>query len=188
MCRFITAVVPADADLQASTPLLDKYDMSFKEVKTSFVGAQLESDRYVRATRSACDCDSVLGSASPQREAEQTTIPHSTNIEKLRKKGWSQHKIERWLSEKSGSLDRRQQQDKSKHDAELTQWCEFISALLLSGFTKRLGLLLHMYKGSIDDERIRIKRIEHLSLSEQLDNELLSMDEDVLYIIEKVNR
>lgn len=185
MCRFITAVVPTDTDLQASKPLLDKYGMSFKEIRNSFIEAQLDGDRYVRATRSVCDCDSALGSASDQQEGSQTERTHAAEIEKLRKKGWSQHKIERWLAEKSGSSDRHQQQDRSKHDAELTQWREFISALLSDGITKRLGLLLHMYNGRLEDEQLRIKRIERLSLSEQFDNALLVMDEDVLYMVSK---
>jgi hypothetical protein len=185
MCRFITAVVPTVTDLQASRPLLDNYGMSFKEIRNSFIEAQLGGDRYVRATRSVCDCDSALGSASDQQETSQADRTHAAEIEKLRKKGWSQHKIERWLAEKSGSSDRHQRQDQSNHDAELTHWREFIGALLSDGFTKRLGLLLHMYNGRLEDEQIRIKRIELLSLSGQLDKALLAMDEDVLYMVSK---
>jgi hypothetical protein len=78
-----------------------------------------------------------------------------------------------------------QQSHRSKQDAELRQWREFINALLSGGFTERLGLLLHMYNGRLEDEQIRIKRIECLSLSEQFDNALLVMDEDVLYMVSK---
>jgi hypothetical protein len=42
-----------------------------------------------------------------------------------------------------------------------------------------------MYNGRLEDEQIRIKRIECLSLSEQFDNALLVMDEDVLYMVSK---
>ena len=185
MCRFITAVLSADTSLQASKPLLDKYEMSFKEIKNSFVEAQLDGDRYVRATRSPCDCNSALGSAHGQHEAAKV-VTHFADIDKLRKKGWSHHKIERWLAEKSGSLERHQQQDQSKNHAELTQWREFIRDLLSEGFTERLGLLLHMYTGRLEDEQIQIKRIECLPLSEQFETALQTMEPDVLYMVSKI--
>ncbi len=182
MCRFITAVVPAGIDLHSAKPLLDKYGMSFKEVRNPFLEAQLEGDRYLRATRSTCDCDSVLGSAS-NREAIQTAAADTGDIEKLKKKGWSQHKIERWLAEKSGTTDRHQHTDRSKSVAELVQWREFISAMLSDKSTDRLGLLIHMYNGTLEDEQIQIKGINHISLSEQFENSLLEMEEDVLYLV-----
>lgn len=182
MCRFITAAVPADIDLPAVKPLLDKYGMSFKEVRNSFVESQLEGDRYARVTGSVCDCDTVLGSVSAQGEV-QTKATVSGDIEKLKKKGWSQHKIERWLAEKSGATDRHQEADRSKSVAELAQWREFISVMLLDKSTNRLGLLIHMYSGSLEDEQIQIKRINRISLSEQFENSLLEMEEDVLYML-----
>lgn len=183
MCRFITAVVPADIDLQSVKPLLDKYGMSFEEVRNSFVESQLEGDRYVRATRSVCDCDTGLGSSSDSPGEVLTVATVSNDIDKLKKKGWSQHKIERWLAEKSGTVDRNQQAVRSKNDAELAQWREFISAMFSDTITKRLGLLIHMYNGTLEDEQIQIKRINRISLSEQFENKLLEMEEDVLYMI-----
>jgi hypothetical protein len=185
MCRFITAVVPADTDFQASRSLLDKYGMSFEEVRNSSVEAQLDGDRYVRATRSACDCDSVLGSAAIRREEMRAPETDFVEIGKLQKKGWSQHKIERWISEKSAHSERHQGQALNSQDAELARWREFVSTFLSSGFAKRLGILMHMYSGRLEDEQIRIKRIERLSLSKELDHELLGMDEDVLYMVSK---
>lgn len=185
MCRFITAVVSTGAALQSFKPLLDKYEMSFEEIKNPYVEAQVDGDFYVRATRSSCDCNSALGSASNQQEASQEDVTHSSEVAKLRKKGWSEHKIERWLAEKTGSSDRHQQQERSKLDAELTRWREFIDAVLSDGFTKRFGLLLHMYRGGLEDERIQIKRKEHILLSEHFENVMLTIDEDVLYMVSK---
>jgi hypothetical protein len=74
----------------------------------------------------------------------------------------------------------------NKHDAELARWCEFIGAMLSGGFTKRFGLLLHMYNGHLEVEQIRIKRFEQLLMLERLNTDLLAMDEDVLYMFSKV--
>lgn len=185
MCRFITAVVPADIDQDSLRPILDKYGMYFKEVNNPFVNEQLGGEVLVKATRSICECDTALGAGSRLKETDQTGLTHSHEIDKLRKKGWSQHKIERWLVEKSNSAERRLTIETDKYDAELAQWCEFITLVLSNGIAKRLGLLLHMYNGNLEEEQIRIKRFERLTVTESLCNDLLTMDEDVLYTVSK---
>ncbi len=175
MCRFITAVIPADADLTAEKPLLDKYAMSFEVINNSFVQAQINGDRYVRATRAFCDCDSFLGGANL---AKKTAVKTSSHVEKLRKKGWSPHKIERWLAEKSAAS---QDRAENQHGEEQKHWTAFIGALL-EGRTKRIGLMVHMYSGRVDEEQVQIKRVERVLLSD-LSEVLSRMDHDILYMI-----
>lgn len=170
MCRIITAVVPADFDLSARKLLLEQYGMSFEEIKNSFVEAQINGDRYVRATRAFCDCDALLG-------IEPKVAVKPSDIEKRRKKGWSSNKIERWLAEKSiASKDRAE-----KRAGELKHWNAFIDKLLRGG-AKRLGLLVHIYSGRIDEEKVELQRVERVLLSD-LDKVLLRMELDVLYMI-----
>ena len=45
-----------------------------------------------------------------------------------------------------------------------------------------MGILLHWYSGSLDDEKIEIKSIERIPLTDELEKNLLSMSEDVLYL------
>jgi hypothetical protein len=90
--------------------------MLFKELKNSFVAAQINGDRYFRATGSTCDCETAFGSNSGQYQDDEAGHTHSSDIEKHRKKGWSQHKIERGLAEKSGSIDRHQRQERFDED------------------------------------------------------------------------
>ncbi|MBY0546647.1 MAG: hypothetical protein K2W95_05115 [Candidatus Obscuribacterales bacterium] len=181
MCRFITAVVPAGFDLLASKVLLERHEMSFTEISNPFVQSQLGGDQYLRATRCMCDCDSALGSAAQPQGAAQKAVPDLAEIARLRKKGWSQHKIDRWLAEKSGSLERHKKH--SEREAELTLWRNFIGDLLSEGAAKRLGLLLHTYSGTLQSEQVQIKRFEKLALSDLSENALLAMEEDVVYTV-----
>jgi hypothetical protein len=180
MCVFITAVVPADTDLRASRPLLGKYGMSFKRIINPFIEAQLvEGELFVRATRLGCDCDSILGSA--RNREEDVRAVGNRDIEKLRKKGWSQEKIERWLSEKSRSITSHHQKVRGKRDEEITRWQDFIGAFLSEGIAKRLGLLMHDYNGLLEEEQFRIESVEHISLSKKLEDQLITMNQNVLY-------
>lgn len=61
-------------------------------------------------------------------------------------------------------------------------WKEFISAVLLSGGTEQLGLLLHSYNGSLHDS-IKLQGRETILLSQVSDDWLGHMKEDVLYTI-----
>jgi hypothetical protein len=186
MCQFISAVIPADTDQVSLKPLLDKYGMSFKEIKNTFVDGQLGGDMMVRATRSVCDCNTVLGSDSRLQKIDQTILNHSDEIYKLTKKGWSKHKIERWLAEKFSSADRGLKKEIRRADTELGQWCEFISMLLETGVVKRIGFLLHEYNSPLDEERIQIKRVDRLTVSDRLGDDLMAMEDDVLYTFLKI--
>jgi hypothetical protein len=53
--------------------------------------------------------------------------------------------------------------------------------LLESGYTRRLGLLLHWYHGSVDNERINILGKEKIKIQELKPEQLMKMKEDVIY-------
>lgn len=53
--------------------------------------------------------------------------------------------------------------------------------MLTSDYTRRIGLLLHMYHGGIESERISIVRREIVKLAELTPELLMRIKEDVLY-------
>jgi hypothetical protein len=185
MCIFITAVVPAGVDLKKSQALLQEHGMRFKPIENPHVQTQIEGAQYLCATGSICDCSTVLGSGAADRARDDKDSKFKHEVEKLRKKGWSQHKIDRWLADKLHAANRDVDSVAAKHEAELTNWCEFIQAFLAQGGTPSLGLLLHMYSGGLADEHIRIKKFEKLRLSEKLPALLTTMENDVLYTFTK---
>lgn len=181
MCRLITATVPAKMDLQASKPLFDRFEMSFEEIKNPFIEKQINGGRYVRATHGHCDCNSALGSAANQRSHSVDEQTSESEIEKLKRKGWSKTKIDRWCAEKL----KVQQKDNSKLHAELKLWREFLTELFDSEAAEKVGLLIHMYRGGLEHEQFQINRTEKLRMTSKFEDALLAMDEDVLYLISK---
>jgi len=159
--------------------------MLFMPIENSFVCAQIPSGQYVRATQSLCDCGTPLGSLTAkhnQRGRAEGESSHGTAVAKLKKKGWSQAKIDRWLGEKEIASERTSLQRANSSGADLNSWCQFIKTFLPANQGKALGILLHWYSGSLEDEKIEIKSIERIPLSEELEKDLLSIREDVLYL------
>jgi hypothetical protein len=95
MCYYITATVPAECNLEILRQVIKKYSFGFTALTNSFITAQLpKGSQYYRATGSYCDCDDGFGysfhydrTSNPNDLAKHTT--------KLRKKGWSEAKIQR---------------------------------------------------------------------------------------------
>ncbi|MBS1989233.1 MAG: hypothetical protein JSS83_01880 [Cyanobacteria bacterium SZAS LIN-3] len=185
MCIFITAVVPAEVDLKKSQALLQEHGMRFKSLENPHLQGQIEGAQYLCATGAICECSTVLGSNTEGRAREDRKQEFQHEIEKLRRKGWSQQKIERSLADKTNAANRDIDSAKAKHEAELTNWCNFIHAFLAQPGTPTLGLLLHMYSGGLATERIRIKRFEKLRVSGKLPSMLTAMENDVLYTFTK---
>ena len=73
---------------------------------------------------------------------------------KLAKKGWSQAKIDRWLSDRARTDDRAGERRHANTPDSLTLWSRIIADLLATPGVKHAGLLLHFYSGDVDSERI----------------------------------
>src|SRR5688572_15732863 len=94
MCHFITAVIPPEVAPDAAAALFAAHRLGFVVLQNPNVAAQLsDGERHILTTRGHCDCGTVLGS---HREAAN----HERELEKLRKKGWGEAKIERWVEQK----------------------------------------------------------------------------------------
>jgi len=187
VCHFISVIMPVDTSLSAAKAILDKFHMAFLDVDNQFVEQQFDGDRlfFLKGdNEDACHCGTVLGRDHPERLVGPRADTSVADFRKLKKKGWSQSKIERALSQKAQTTQRHEKERAQKYETEMQKWQEFLTASLSeTGFCKRLGLLLHFYSGSLSDEQFRIKRTERLPLSAKLESSLLTMEDDVLYMI-----
>jgi hypothetical protein len=121
-----------------------------------------------------CNCDTALG--FEQRPRYQSNDLEG-DISKLKRKGWSATKIERWKKAKEHTLHQKQQQPY----VELGRWKNWISEIVSAHSSKRLTLLLHFFKGGLDTDPIQVKRLETIRV-DALDVEQLALLEwDVLY-------
>jgi len=183
VCHYITATLPPDADLATIAAIFDNCKFGFELIDNAHIMAQLPAgSRYILTTRKHCDCGTVLGSLTHTAESPTGVPKH--DVERVRKQGWSEAKIKRWLTEKQAA--REKDERKAQHQAEggkqaAKPWLDLLTAVLESGTTKQLGILLHWYKSGVANERIRLKDTITTRLVEVTPDFLMTMKEDVLY-------
>ena len=182
---FVTAILPANADLDSLRRLAGDHALALTEVHNPHVEAQLQpSERYYLTTLGSCDCGTVLGSHRRRERRSHARQPNEREVATLRRRGWSDSKIERWLSQHAGtaSRDARVQGVYALSDAlEAEDWREFITQALASG-RAFIGLLLHWYRGSYLREQIQISRRHSVRAAEITPDFLTRLSEDELYV------
>ena len=132
-----------------------------------------DGEQYFYTTRDHCDCGTSLGSSSFGDKRESKL---SKQLKTLRRKGWSETKIERWLKDKEKARSNR-----PKPESDAAIWVALISEVLESTNAKYVGLLLHFYSGDLNDEQIAISRVETVPRLELSEDRLRAIREDVLY-------
>ena len=125
MCLFITGVLAKAADTPSYRAVVEAHHLAFHTIHNPHIDSQLEpTERYVRVTRGHCDLSTMLGSL-------HTRQPKERDIAKLRRKGWSDTKIQRWLQSKEHGV-----RAPATPQGELTrdEWMAFLRDALDEGF------------------------------------------------------
>lgn len=165
MCLFIVVLVRENAveRLNAVTPLLKLAPVDNRSLAPYLAAGE----RVYSTTTGPCDCGSFLGSV----RAPEAPRPLDAELEKLRKKGWSAAKIERWRATQ-GPRESTPRADTAKHERDA--WRRFLDA------APPLGILLHTYSGPLSG-RIAVARVETVARDAVDDAYLGSLREDVVY-------
>ncbi|MGV3587083.1 MAG: hypothetical protein ACO1OF_08790 [Adhaeribacter sp.] len=97
MCQYITLTLPKDTDLELIKPVFEKYGLAQKVIHNPNVEEQIrKKDFYISTTTNMCDCGSVIASNSKQLSTDQK---YRSDIQRMKKKGWSNTKINRWIEQ-----------------------------------------------------------------------------------------
>ena len=186
MCHFITATLPAKTDVKRAADIFARHKLRFETIENETVRKHLEvGDLYILTTTGHCDCGTVLGSQyrEPEPTSEQKEQFRKRDIEKLKKKGWSQSKIDRWIKEAELTEEKEKRSVELAHEYGVrfaSDWVAFIQDILNSRVADRIGLLVHSYSGGLG-ARIPIAGKKQVNLKELNENVLLQMSEDVIY-------
>ncbi len=183
MCHFITAFLPASANVTALADVFDRHKVGFQQIDNPYVREQVPpGDVYLLTTRGWCDCVTSLGRLS--RTGASLPDDGEKQVAKFRMQGWSEAKIQRWREQKERNgekEERRQEAQVTEATPQVERWIQFLTDALHSGHTSRIDLLLHFYRGSVEGERINFLRQEYVPV-QRLDAEhLLRLEEDVVY-------
>jgi hypothetical protein len=134
-----------------------------------------------------CDCGTELGSI---KEPIVGRFARS-DIENLRRKGWTETKIQRWVEQKKKieARDERIHQVKRQYlesgEADPDGWIGIISEILDATNSKYVGVLLHWYSGSLENERISLSGRSRVSIGNGASQDLFAMNEDEIYEVHR---
>ncbi|MBD9481021.1 hypothetical protein [Pseudoxanthomonas sp. PXM02] len=150
----------------------------FSRASNRSVMQQLEADEaYFLTTLGHCDCDEPVGALHLGKPEDW-----DETARKLARKGWSEGKIARAVAQKREQAEAADGVKRRHADDDLARWRAFVDAVLSSGQTDRLGLLLHVYSGTLDDEPVVIRERRPVGRTEDRAGLLYGMEEDVLYL------
>lgn len=89
MCQYINIIVPTDIKLDKIKLLLTKHGLGSRPFQNNFILRQIaKGGQLVNTTANNCDCSSVIGSAARSAHSDVQL----TDIERLKRKGWSERK------------------------------------------------------------------------------------------------
>ncbi len=175
MCIFILGVIPSDADFEKVSAVCQSQGFFFDVVKSK-CSSKVESKVFGRLTRDDCDCDTWLGS-EVQYDDPPSKDPRQKLIDKYRRKGWSESKIERAIAQEKSQLIK----DTSNMKLEIQNWNLLFARLLQLCNFNCFGLLMHMYDDSIEQEEFDFNTIE-IRQSQCGERVLLNLRRDTLYV------
>ncbi|MFW9865908.1 MAG: hypothetical protein ACFFEN_07405 [Candidatus Thorarchaeota archaeon] len=182
MCFYITATLPKGTQVEKFRKLLDEYNMSFSPLHNPLIESQLRpGDLYFRATKEYCDCDTIVGSLNNLQDFQN--LYNSKKVKKLKKKKWSEEKINNWIKEKleTKKLEKRNKITPLETKQKVERWVDFLHHILDEKLVSRIGILKHWYTRGLEDEDIKIKKFQRININDLNQNILLNLSEDTLY-------
>ena len=186
MCHYITGSISGKVTVEELNTVGQEFGLQFETCPNEFVKNQLKSEEsYIWKRCKYCDCGTLLGSLS-EKNTQQAKKADESEIKKLRRKGWSEAKIQRLMNERNKKEERYTEdleQRKTSAQNGIQEWIDFCKKLFEITPIKTFGILLHWYGGGISNERINLKGRISIDKSELTAKNLLEIEEDTLYII-----
>ena len=121
MCHYITATIPNKDDVTSVASIFKSHGFGFELISNPHVAQQIGAqDRYILTSGKYCDCGTALGSLSDRMPAKDLDL--EPQVRKLRKQGWSEAKIKRWLEQKEQTKERHLREDEALAKAVPLNW------------------------------------------------------------------
>lgn len=172
MCIFITVIAKASDREVVSKALV--YNGRRADVVNNTCLQTVMSDDYIQllSTNGHCDCDTVLG----RDDKDESNRLRSKEIARLKRKKWSASKIDRYLSDRDKSANKR---DICWSDS-LELWEKIISEALQGGASS-VGLFFHMYRGEVTGEKMNVTARKVDFITSKTDALKTAAEDELLY-------
>lgn len=187
MCHFITAICSSKTKLTDINSIGKIYGLEFEDCDNEHIAKQLsKTEKYLWKKSKMCDCGTSLGEASFKND--KTKRVQKSEIDKLKKKGWTETKITRYLADKKKSADKVSQQNETvlnSQSNELDNYVNFLQEILKRTDTEVFGLLLHWYSKGPETENIKVSDRKNIVSKALTVLDLKTLEEDKLLCVTK---
>ncbi len=160
MCQFNLLIIDKESNSEELKKLLFENGFGFRVLDIESLKDQIGENRIVLTTKGHCDCGSIIG-INHQDSISKINIEKEKK--KLRKKKWSESKIERYLSDKLKEQNKKEESDGLGNETEENNWIR-ISKLLRNQNIK-FGILFRQFSGVIEDEEFEIEETNQIPIS-----------------------
>ena len=130
MCHFITGITSETTDLELLNTIGSKYGLTFSEASNEHIIKQLkQNQKYLWKDSKYCDCGTALGAIS---FIEKNKKSNEKDLQRLKKKGWSETKINNWLENKKRSElkdERAAEHKQGNYEYDAENWINFLTEL-----------------------------------------------------------
>ena len=187
MCHYITAICSSKTKLTDINLIAKTYGLEFEDCDNEHITKQLsKTEKYLWKKSKMCDCGTSLGESSIKNDKKDRV--QKSEIDKLKKKGWTETKISRYLADKKKTEEKVAVQNEAilnRQSNELDNYVNFLQDVLKKTDTEVFGLLLHWYSKGIETENIKLtdKKIIHSKSLTTLD--LKTLEENKLLCVTK---
>ena len=161
MCTYISITLPKSANIDACRALFAEHRLAMDEMEPQDrPEGVLATENYYFTCSGYCDCGTRLGSEYRKAESH-SKISEKSIVDDLRKKGWSDAKIQRRLDDfrKTQAKNERAAEALSeKSGDELESWMELTQQLFHQSLTSHLGITVNDYTGLISNPKFALTR------------------------------
>lgn len=156
MCFFISIVVKG-GDAKAIDLALRRHGRQATPFDNASMRNALQPDEnHFLTTVGHCDCGTAL--SPTEYESGRLNSQKSKHVAKLKKKGWSGTKIERWIADRTKADERAEERHQLNAQDSLELWTHIIDDVISVAGVHQAGILLHFYSGNLEDEVIEPRR------------------------------
>jgi hypothetical protein len=184
VCTFVLGTLPANSPLEK----LERGFFRFSVLSAGSVASVLQAgELFGRITSRHCDCGTALAvSNTSRRAAERKRASVEHKLDRLRRKGWSRNRIERWLAQVEADQDRHARAKADDAAYEAREWREWLRHALEEVRVEHVGLLVDDHDGLLDDAYEKpTPSVRDARLHDVDERFLENLDKGVLYRVRR---
>lgn len=187
MCHFITAICSSKTKLTEINSVGETYGLKFEDCNNEHIKKQiLKTEKYLIKTAKMCHCGTSLGEANFINDTPVRI--QKSEIDKLKKKGWTEAKITRYLADKKkndAKIAKKNDDILTRKSDELDNYINFIQDLFKKTDTELFGLLLHWYSRGPENENIKLTDRKNIPCKNLTLLDLKTLEEDKILCVTK---